>query len=102
MRVLKFKVDEGVDALCDLLPNLGKHEHSRPMRDQALKIAAGLVAGEIESAIFAFFTENGDQTAIIVANRDVDQAKMMEKLEEVMPQANDSAETIPLPLRTLH
>lgn len=77
MRELQFNVADGIDALCELLPGLSKHEHSLPLRNLVLKTAAGLLSGELANALIMLQLESAESDVIVIGDSWAIRAKLL-------------------------
>ena len=100
MKKLSFNIQDGIDALCAMLPGLGQHDHTRSMRDAALKTAADLLRGEMVTAIMVFTTIKGEDAdvAMVIAEQEAERDALMEELDGMSePQKSAQVYSFPAP-----
>lgn len=85
--------------LCEILPGLGKHAHSRPMRDEVLKIACQLLEGKLKNALLELAMANGQLDTIVVGDDPVERQQMI--VERAKAMRRPGAKVVVFP-GTLH
>ena len=105
MQNIILGVEDGVNAICTLLPAMSNSQPLQ-MRDFLLETAFKLTNGELKSTAFITFGADGGQVVYVIADTKAEQVSLLEKLAEHLAsnapeQSLDrpSAEVIIFPLR---
>lgn len=99
MKPLIFNVEEGIDAICHLLPT-----GDTRMRNSMLEIAYKLSIGQMTSGAISAWAKNGEETVLIIGNTQQEQLVLIKQLEDQLlmsvtdlPVETKSAVILPFP-----
>ncbi len=99
MKPLIFNVEEGIDAICHLLPT-----GDTRTRNGLIEIAYKLATGKMTSGAISAWSKDGEEMLLVIGNTKREQLVLIKQLEDQLlmsatdlPVETESAEILPFP-----